>query len=179
MNHPSITVDRAGLWDAEALGDVAAATFPLAVPPQISEAAVAAHIDEALSDSHFADYLSRPGYTIFKAVSGGDIVGYTLLIDRLPADPEVARVITPRPALEVNRMYVLPGHHGTGVSTALMAAAVTTAREAGFATLWLGVNQENERARRFYAKHGFHTVGTRSFTVGGELCRDDVMLARL
>ena len=34
------------------------------------------------------------------------------------------------------------------------------------AGVWLGVNQENERAQKFYAKSGFEKVGTKRFLVG-------------
>lgn len=80
-----------------------------------------------------------------------------------------------RPVLEVSKMYVLPGHHGTGVSTALMKAALEQAKAGNYAGMWLGVNQENKRAQRFYAKHGFETVGTRTFTVGNRIHHDFVM----
>ncbi|WP_425303179.1 GNAT family N-acetyltransferase [Nocardia wallacei] len=72
-----------------------------------------------------------------------------------------------------------PDHPGAGVSTALMEAAVDDARRGGYAGVWLGVNQDNERARRFYAKHGFHTVGTKTTAVGTQVCLDYVMQRQL
>jgi ribosomal protein S18 acetylase RimI-like enzyme len=49
------------------------------------------------------------------------------------------------------------------------------ARALGRAGLWLGVNQENTRARRFYEKQGFEVVGTRTFVVGAQTHDDFVM----
>ncbi|NKY88054.1 GNAT family N-acetyltransferase [Nocardia veterana] len=175
MSEHEVVVDRAGLWDAEALSDVAAATFPLACPPELTDESIDTFIAEVLSDDRFGDYLSDPQRTVLKAVAGGDIVGYTMLIDGDPADPAVAAVIDRRPALEISKMYVLPGHHGSGVSSALMGAAVEHARRGGYSVVWLGVNQHNERAQRFYGKHGFRSVGTKTFTVGAQLCHDYVM----
>lgn len=175
VNDTLVIVDRAGLWDAEALSDVAATTFPLACPPGLATADIETYIDEALSDERFGDYLSNPDHTVLKAVAGGQIVGYTMLIAGEPADPAVARAVDLRPVLEINKMYVLSGHHGTGVSTALMTAALDHARDNGYAGVWLGVNQDNARAQRFYAKRGFHTVGTRTFTVGSTVCNDYLM----
>ncbi|WP_342214883.1 GNAT family N-acetyltransferase [Nocardia abscessus] len=43
-------------------------------------------------------------------------------------------------------MYVLPGHHGTGVSTALMLAALDWARTEGYPGVWGGGNQVKVRA---------------------------------
>ncbi|WP_174557466.1 GNAT family N-acetyltransferase [Nocardia vaccinii] len=174
-NDTMVTVDRAGLWDAEAISDVAAATFPLACPPGLAEADIETYIDETLSDERFGEYLSDPDHTVLKAVSGGQIVGYAMLIAGGPTDPVVARAVDLRPVLEINKMYVLPGHHGSGVSTALMTAALNHARDNGYAGVWLGVNQDNARAQRFYAKRGFRIVGTRTFTVGATVCHDYLM----
>ncbi|KZM74269.1 GNAT family N-acetyltransferase [Nocardia terpenica] len=174
-----VTVDRAGLWDAEALSDVAAATFPLACPPELTPEDIEGFITEALSDERFGDYLTDPDRTVLKAVADGDIVGYTMLTAGEPADPAVAEVVDRRPMIEISKMYVLPGHQGSGVSTALMQAAIDSARSGGYASVWLGVNQDNERARRFYAKHGFRTVGTKSVSFGARTCRDYVMRREL
>ncbi|WP_153339117.1 GNAT family N-acetyltransferase [Nocardia aurantia] len=170
-----ILVDRAGLWDAEALGDVAAATFPLACPPDLAAADIEAFIAEALSGDRFGEYLTDPRRIVLKAADDSGIVGYTMLVTGDPVEPVVAHAVSVRPALELNKMYVLPGHHGGEVGGALMRAAIDTAHETGCAALWLGVNQENLRAQRFYGKHGFRIVGTRAFTVGAVRCRDYVM----
>jgi ribosomal protein S18 acetylase RimI-like enzyme len=73
-------------------------------------------------------------------------------------------------------MYVLPDVHGAGVSAALMTAALDEARTLGAACVWLGVNQENQRAQRFYAKHGFVTSGTKTFRLGASVENDYVMV---
>jgi GNAT superfamily N-acetyltransferase len=170
-----VTVDRAGMWDAENLSDVAVATFPLACPPELSSDDIAAFIGDVLSGDRFGDYLTDPGRTVLKAVADGEIVGYAMLVAGEPADPDVAGAVRPRPVIELSEMYVLPGHHGSGVSTALMLAALDRARDGGCAGIWLRVNQQNERAQRFYGKHGFRTVGTKSFTIGTRLCHDFIM----
>ncbi|MFC9896404.1 GNAT family N-acetyltransferase [Nocardia sp. NPDC127579] len=170
-----VTVDRAGLWDAEALSDVAAATFPLACPPDATAEDIDLFIAEVLSGERFGEYLNDPDYTVLKAVAADDIVGYAMLHAGEPADPEVAAAVDLAPVVEISKMYVLPGHHGSGISTALMRAALELAREQGAAGVWLGVNQRNERAQRFYGKHGFRRVGTKTFLVGKQLHHDYVL----
>ncbi|MBF6329765.1 GNAT family N-acetyltransferase [Nocardia transvalensis] len=174
-----VIVDRAGLWDVETLSDVAAATFPLACPPGLQPEDIEKFIAEVLSHDRFGDYLSDPDRIVLKAEADGEIVGYAMLVAGEPADPDVARAVERRPVIEISKLYVLPGHHGSGVSTALMRAAVDSARRGGYAVVWLGVNQQNERAQRFYGKHGFRTVGTKTFTVGSQLCHDYVMQREL
>ncbi|MFQ6330146.1 MULTISPECIES: GNAT family N-acetyltransferase [unclassified Nocardia] len=175
MSNIPVTVDRAGLWDAEALSDVAAATFPLACPPGATADDIEIFISDVLSGERFGEYLTDPTRTVLKAVANGDIVGYAMLHAGDPADPQVAAAVNLRPVVEISKMYVLPGHHGSGVSKALMRAALQRAREEGAAGVWLGVNQENTRAQRFYAKHGFTRVGTKTFHVGNQLHHDFVM----
>ncbi|MEU1958222.1 GNAT family N-acetyltransferase [Nocardia sp. NPDC019255] len=172
MSDLPVIVERAGLWDAEALSDVAAATFPLACPPGATPDDIEIFIGEMLSSERFGEYLSDPDRIVLKAVVDGDIVGYAMLVTGVPAPVEPAE---PSPMAEISKMYVLPGRHGSGVSTALMNAALDRARAAGCQGVWLGVNQENVRARRFYAKHGFTEVGTRTFTVGNQVHHDYVL----
>lgn len=171
----AVDVSRAGLWDAEALSDVAAATFPLACPPNATPEDIEVFIEEVLSYERFGEYLSDPRRTVLKATKDNKIVGYAMTMDGEPEDPTVAKVVTLRPILEISKMYVLPGQHGTGVSTALMDAVVVYARSTGHAGVWLGVNQHNQRAHRFYTKNGFETVGTKTFQVGSQLHHDFVM----
>ncbi|MBF6165935.1 GNAT family N-acetyltransferase [Streptomyces gardneri] len=175
MGNLPVIVDRAGLWDAEALSDVAAATFPLACPPGATPDDIAVFVSEALSGERFGEYLSDPARVVLKAVADEDIVGYAMLVTGDPADPAVAESVGLHPAVEISKMYVLPGHHGSGVSTALMRAALDWARAEHYPGVWLGVNQENVRAQRFYAKHGFAEVGTKTFLVGNQLHHDYVL----
>ncbi|GAB2714095.1 GNAT family N-acetyltransferase [Nocardia thraciensis] len=175
MSDIPVTVDRAGLWDAEALSDVAAAAFPMACPPELEPTDIETFVADILSGERFGDYLTDPDRTILKATANGDIVGYAMLVAGAPIDPAIAAAIGGRPVAEISKLYVLPGHHGAGVSTALMHAVVDLARRGGYAGVWLGVNQDNERAQRFYAKHGFRTVGTKTTTVGSQVCHDYVL----
>ncbi len=58
-----------------------------------------------------------------------------------------------------------------------MNASVGAAADAGAAAMWLGVNEENARAQRFYGKHGFERVGSKRFLVG-ERWEDDWVMER-
>jgi ribosomal protein S18 acetylase RimI-like enzyme len=102
-----------------------------------------------------------------------------MLIRGVAADDDVQRSVTLRPAVEISKMYVLPDGHGSGVSAALMIAAIDASLALGAACLWLGVNQENQRAQRFYAKHGFNTSGTKTFQLGAHVENDYVMVRPL
>ena len=100
-----------------------------------------------------------------------------MLVHGEPYDEQVASVVRQRPTTELSKIYVLPSAHGSGVAGDLLAAAVDAAREAGAAGMWLGTNQANVRAHRFYEKSGFERVGTRRFHVGGRW-EDDYVFER-
>jgi ribosomal protein S18 acetylase RimI-like enzyme len=165
--------------DLDELADVAAATFPLACPPSSPPEEIAAFIAAELSRQRFADYLADPSRTVLAARDGGRIVGYAILNDGLGHDPDVAQVVTTRPTVELSKIYVLPDSHGSGASAALMAAAIGRAHAAGARCVWLGVNQKNERAQRFYTKHGFAVAGTKTFPLGAHTEHDFVMVRPL
>jgi ribosomal protein S18 acetylase RimI-like enzyme len=98
----------------------------------------------------------------------GDPAGYTMLVFGEPSDDDVSAAVSVHPIAELSKVYVLEGHHGAGVGAALMAASLAAARERAVAGVWLGVNQQNARANRFYEKSGFAIVGEKKFLVGGK-----------
>jgi ribosomal protein S18 acetylase RimI-like enzyme len=99
-----------------------------------------------------------------------------MLIRGVGDDPDVQRAVRARPAVELSKMYVLPDNHGSGVSTALMDAALAAAADWGASCVWLGVNQKNIRAQRFYKKYGFTVNGNRTFQLGTHDENDYVMV---
>lgn len=171
-----VTIRTAVSDDAAGLAEVAAATFALACPPHTTEEAKATFIAEVLSESCFAEYLSDPERALFLAQEpDGLVVGYTMLVFREPKDPDVLAAISSHPSAELSKCYVRAGHHGVGVAARLMSESLDRARARGASGVWLGVNEENARAQRFYAKHGFERVGTKHFLVGDRLEDDYVM----
>jgi tRNA (guanine37-N1)-methyltransferase len=168
-------VRRARPEDAGIVAAVAAETFELACPPTTSPEAIATFIRDTLSEGRFSGYLADERYTVLLADVDGEIAGYTMLVCGDPADPDVASAVTERPTIELSKCYVRAKFHALGVGGTVMEASISFAREAGAASVWLGVNQQNGRALRFYEKNGFSRVGTKHFLVGGEL-HDDFVL---
>lgn len=162
--------------DVPALARLAAATFPLACPPGSTPADQQAFIDAVLSRARFDEYLADPARTVLVADEHDELVGYTMLVAGTPTDADVRAALTLTPTVELSKCYVLAGHHGAGISDALMAASIEAA-PADAAGIWLGVNQLNERAQRFYGRHGFRRVGVKHFQVGDRL-EDDYVLER-
>lgn len=171
---PPATVRHAAPDDVPALATVAAATFALACPPSMTEERVDRFVAAVLSPPRFRAYLADPARAVLLAEDGAPL-GYAMLVAGEPADDDVRAAVAARPTVELSKIYVLPAAHGTGAAGALMAAGLAWAAESGAASVWLGVNQQNARAQRFYAKSGFVVVGTKRFDVGGRLEDDYVM----
>jgi ribosomal protein S18 acetylase RimI-like enzyme len=165
--------------DLPELAGVAARTFPLACPPSVTPENIAAFIDENLSEDRFRDYLADPDRVILAARENERMVGYVMLIRGVIADEDVQRAVPLRPAVELSKMYVLPDSHGAGVSAALMSAVLHRAEELDAKCVWLGVNQKNLRAQRFYTKYGFRVNGTKTFRLGAGIENDYVMVRPL
>lgn len=172
----SITVAEATSADIAGLTDVAAQTFPLACPPSVDPDDVAAFISTHLSYERFSGYLSDPARIALIAKDLRRIVGYAVLVAGTGGDDNVGQAVVSRPATELSKLYVVADQHGAGAASILMTAARRKAAEDGSRCLWLGVNQQNLRAQRFYLKQGFVVIGTRRFQLGSHF-EDDYLMS--
>jgi GNAT superfamily N-acetyltransferase len=175
----SITTRRAGSHDANLLHDLAAQTFGLACPPGTAQSDIDAFIALHLSRESFAGYLAHPARILLIAAVDDVPAGYSMLVRGPIADPDVAAVVDAATTIELSKFYLAPERHGSGAAAALMAATLDEAARTGAKTCWLGVNQRNVRAGRFYAKQGFEIVGEKRFRVGEELHHDHVRVRAL
>jgi ribosomal protein S18 acetylase RimI-like enzyme len=175
MDGVTITVRRAEATDAAGLAALAEVTFPLACPPGSAPEDIADFIATHLSAGRFADYLVDAHRRIVVAQGDDGLCGYTMLISGEPSDADVASSLRIRPTIELSKVYVLAGSHGRGVSAALIDATLAAAADTGAEGIWLGVNEQNARAVRFYEKSGFAIVGNKTFKLGSRLENDFVM----
>jgi ribosomal protein S18 acetylase RimI-like enzyme len=174
---PATSVRAAAADDAPLLHAIATATFALACPPGTTEEAIADFIATQLSEARFDDYLADPLRDVLIVEAHGVPVGYAMLVAGASRDEEVLAALTTHPSIELSKFYLLSGAHGTGAAATLMSACIEGSRERGAAAVWLGVNQHNARANRFYEKHGFVNVGIKHFVVGGK--REDDFVREL
>ena len=171
------TVRRATTSDAEQLGALARVTFPLACPSNATTEVINAFMDKNLSVDSFTEFLSDPNREIFVAElnENSELVGYVMGVTTPPEDEAIVASLQTAASYELNKVYAHPDVHGMGVAQALIEQAVERATELGFESLWLGVNQENVRAQKFYAKVGFEIVGDKTFQLGPILCHDFIV----
>jgi GNAT superfamily N-acetyltransferase len=83
------------------------------------------------------------------------------------------------PTIELRQFYVLKPWQGMGVSAELMEWALEEAGARGAEEMYLSVFVDNPRARRFYERYGFESVGKYHFMVGTHADDDIIMRLRL
>jgi GNAT superfamily N-acetyltransferase len=103
------------------------------------------------------------------AIADGAPIGYAKLTTlRAPA-------IDPAPgSFELQQIYLLSAWHGKGIADQLVEWAVSTADALGASELYLTVFEHNERAKRFYTRHGFGDVGHCTFQLGDRIDEDRI-----
>ena len=179
----SIVTHQARPGDEELLHDLAARTFGLACPPGTAQADIDAFVARHLSTEAFAGYLTDSDRIVLMAAVDGDPVGYSMLVTGPIGAPDVAALIDAAAgatgAIELSKFYLAAERHGSGVATALMDATLRAAAATGAGLCWLGVNQRNVRAAKFYARHGFEIAGVKRFLVGEQWHDDHVRVRPL
>lgn len=162
--------------DVPALVVLAGETFPLACPPGTDPADIAEFIRTNLTEVEFTAHVASPSRVVLVHESAGGVLdGYVLLYGESEVLPEPSFGVTQTPSAYLSKCYVLPGVLGGSVSGPLMAAAKEAAGDVlGARSIWLNTNVVNERAARFYLKHGFQRVGGKKMQVGSAVMDDDV-----
>ncbi|MDO5719300.1 MAG: tRNA (guanosine(37)-N1)-methyltransferase TrmD [Actinomycetaceae bacterium] len=176
----TVTIREATPADAADLAQLAAITFPDACPPEVGPDAQADHIRRNLNIDVISDWITKERYRVLVAECEGSLISYTMIElfnegdypDDVPAD-----AIAPAPAY-VSKCYTHRDFRGSGISGAIMEAAVADARWKAHGTQFvLGTNRGNRRARDFYKRHGFRKKGRRVFWVG-DVRNEDVVMVR-
>ena len=164
------------LADAARLARIGAETFVATFGHLYAATDLDAFLTENHSEAAAHAFLAKPGYAarFAYAAASDDPAGYVMVC---PADlPHLDPAL---PALELKRLYLLPGHFGQGIADGLMDWTVAVAGERSIAVLALSVFSENHRALRFYQRHGFASVGSYKFRVGTQLDEEFVYVKRL
>ena len=78
-------------------------------------------------------------------------------------------------SIELERIYIMSEYQGYKIGFSLMMRCVMQAITEGYRALWLGVNEKNDIAIKFYEKFGFKKIGTHQFKFGKDLQEDWLM----
>jgi diamine N-acetyltransferase len=168
-----LTIRHANLDDAGLLAELGARTFSEAFADENTPEDMAAYIASSFNLTQQTAELADPTTTFLIAEIDGVAAGYA----QLRAGEPAACIKGARP-VELVRLYVSSEWLGRGVGEALMRACIDEARQAGHETIWLGVWERNGRARAFYCKWDFDTVGEHVFQLGSD-SQTDILMERL
>lgn len=157
--------------DAAALAELAARTFLDTYAAYNTPENLAQHLASSFGVPQQAKELADPDLSTLVVEIDGLLGAYAQL-----RSGETPGCVTGRAPLELWRFYVDKGWHGRGIAQQLMDAVFLEAGRRGAGAVWLGVWEENSRARAFYAKCGFADVGTHIFMVGDDAQTDRVLV---
>ncbi|ANI78240.1 GNAT family N-acetyltransferase [Sphingobium sp. EP60837] len=154
--------------DASALSLLGGATFITSFAHDHPGPALLAHIRTAHAESYYRAALDEPTQLLLIGETPlGAPVGYAML-----TPPDLPVPTTERDDVEIKRIYLLGPWQGGGRGDQLMDLLADHARQRGAERMLLAVYPQNDRARRFYARHGFHEIGETTFMVGDMPFRD-------
>ena len=146
--------------EVEALARLAAVTLRAAFERDIPAVHLEPYLASSFTPAKTAAELSDPLVRLLVAAEAGELGGYA----KLQLGPCPGSVRAARP-IELVRMYLLPEWYGRGAGDALLTHTLGEARSLACDVLWLKVWDRNDRARRFYARWGFHDVGETSLAL--------------
>ncbi|EFQ33953.1 acetyltransferase [Colletotrichum graminicola M1.001] len=176
IKRPATAIRPAALADATAISELGAHVFTVTFGHSVEPHELQAFLDESYSLKATMKDLEDPKKdTILATDSTGDILGFGMLT-RGTSEPCLSHLDG---LVELQRIYMHPKAHGTGAGKLLANKLEEMAREQGFKYIWLGVWQENHRAKKAYEKWGYKACGTHGFAVGPVVQTDDIMVKKL
>ena len=166
MPRPDACIRPAAPADAADLAALARRVFVATYGAVLPAATLEAYFHEHITPARFrAQIATEP---LFVAVTDARLAGYARIhVDAPPA------CVGDAGAVELAQLYIDAAYQGRGLGARLLAAAAGAAA----APIWLCAWERNERALRFYTRHGFRTVGRMAVHVR-EIVFDDLVLVR-
>lgn len=167
---PDTIIRRATVHDAVPLATLAYRTFDDAFGIDNDPDDMVAYLRTAFTSEKITTELQDPAALFLLAVRNDRFQGYAkLYAGQAPQSADL-----PNP-VKLERLYVDHAAIGQGLGAILMRTCLNTVQQAGYETLWLSVWEKNQRARDFYLKWGFHTIGTDVFVIGQDVQTDCIM----
>ena len=167
-----IQIRQAERRDLSRLVVVARDFFDSAFSANNDPKVMADYMDRAFSEEQFLKEFEESHSLFLLAETANEILAYA----RIRSSTEVDQLLDGS-SLELQRFYLNPETHGTGLANQLMEVCLSHCQHVDW--LWLGVWEKNPRAIRFYARHGFEKFGSHTFRMGDEDQVDWLMRKRI
>lgn len=165
-----VEVIRATLSDVDQLQNIGRETFSETFAAINTPENMSKYLAASFSKEKLRAELFDSNAEIYFAVLGKRIVGY-LKVNTGQSQTELCE----DNALEIERIYVLKEFLGKNVGQILLQKAIEIARTLDVDYVWLGVWENNDRARAFYRKNHFVDFSKHSFKLGDDEQTDIMM----
>lgn len=119
-----------------------------------------AYVDRSFSEASCRQELEDPENVFFLISHNGVAAGYYKIIAKSPYEGSAEEEVT-----KLERLYLLKSFYGLSLGEKLMTHAIDQSKLSGDKGMWLNVWKGNERALRFYRKHGFEVIGESKFVL--------------
>ncbi|MES2791877.1 MAG: GNAT family N-acetyltransferase [Planctomycetota bacterium] len=165
-----VNIRTANAGDAGVLANLGRQTFHETFAAQNKPEDMDAYLQESFTIEQLNTELAEPGAVYLLAEANAKVIGFA----KVAYTPHPECITEPSPVRLV-KLYVSADAIGSGVGAALMCASVDWAKKSGYKSLWLGVWEHNHRAKSFYERWGFKSVGTETFRLGRDDQTDGLM----
>lgn len=164
------SISGVGAKDLDALRTLSIQTFTETFSEQNTEADMQLYVTENLGIEKLQKELNAPGSSFYFIRSGTELAGYMKL------NTGAAQTVAGKNGtMEIERIYVLGKFQGQQLGKALLQHALSLTKDAGYATIWLGVWEHNIKAIAFYERNGFVRTGSHEFVLGSDVQTDHIM----
>lgn len=171
-----ITIEKVEIKDLKDLQKIAKITFYDTFHAHNSEDNMNKYLEMSFSDDKLKNEILNPE-SIFYLLKENEnnennknVIGY-LKLNLGDAQTE----LKDHRGLEIERIYLLKEYHGKKLANLLMNKAIEVAKEKNKSFIWLGVEDKNLKAIKFYQKNGFNEFDKHIFKFGDEMQTDIMM----
>lgn len=169
-----IAIRRIGLADIHQLQKIGMQTFRETFSDMNTEENMKKYLELRFCIEKLTDEINNTDSQFYFAELDGSVVGY-LKLNTGPSQTE----LKDDKAIEIERIYVLKDYHGKNAGQLLFNKAIEIATLVKAEYVWLGVWENNHRAKSFYRKNGFTEFDKHIFRLGDSEQTDLMMKLKL
>lgn len=159
------------LEDAERLAALAIQVWLHTYATEGISSTIAAYVLSEFTTEKFEARLADESSAVFVAEINENLVGYAI------STSDTACPMSSSAMVELATLYVQEHFVGKGIGSSLLKQAELWAKQGRDSSTWLTVNSKNLRAKAFYARHGYATLGVTYFRLGQEDHENLVLLS--
>ena len=163
----TVSIRKADLSDITTVQRLAHHTWRVHYPGIITREQIEYMLERGYSRDALAPFATDPTRGLALAEEEGEPLGFAAWYP--PGEPAT---------MKLDKLYVLPARHRSGIGRALIEHVARVARSAGFRTLVLNVNRNNVGAVRAYERCGFAVRESGDFPIGNGFVMADYVMAR-